>query len=111
MLMLTGVSPLVELIRNSMPALESSPHIELLGIFEVAIGLGLIIDRFARHASALMMLNLVAMLSLVLIAPALIFAPSFPELTVPGQFLVHNVVLVLAGLMVLSSRQRQFRKL
>src|SRR5712692_2189503 len=46
MLKLAGVSPVVSLLRNSVPFLAGSPYIELLGLAEIIIAIGLV-DRGA----------------------------------------------------------------
>lgn len=106
MLKLTGVSPAVELLRNSVPFLATSPYVELLGVAEIIIGIGLLVDRFSEHAATLMILHLLCTLALVLIAPSLIFAPAFPVLTMTGEFVAKNLVLITAGLAVISAPKR-----
>ena len=106
MLKLAGVSPVVALLHNAMPLLAASPYIELIGVAEIVIAIGLIIERFSDQAAALMILHLFCTLSLAIIAPTLVFAPAFPVLTMDGEFLAKNFVLITAGLVVISSRKR-----
>jgi uncharacterized membrane protein YphA (DoxX/SURF4 family) len=106
-LKLTGVSPVVELLRHSIPILAEYPYVQLLGMAEVLIALGLVIDKLSRPASALMMLNLVCILGIVVPAPALIFAQGSPGVTTQGAFLAYYIVFILAGLLILGWRQRQ----
>lgn len=106
MLKLAGVSPVADLLRNSIPLLAGSPYIELLGLAEIVIAIGLIIERLANQAATLMILHLFCTLSLAIIAPTLIFAPAFPVLTIDGEFLAKNFVLITAGLAVISSRDQ-----
>jgi putative oxidoreductase len=106
MLKLTGVSPVAELLHNSIPFLGTSPYIELLGLAEIVIAIGLIIERLANQAAILMILHLFGTLSIAIIAPTLVFAPAFPVLTMGGEFLAKNLVLITAGLAVISSHDR-----
>jgi len=106
-LKLTGVSPVVELLRHSMPVLSEYPYVQLLGLAEVLIALGLVIDKLSRPASALMMLNLVCILGIIVPAPALIFAQGSPGVTTQGAFVAYYIVFILAGLLILGWRQRQ----
>jgi uncharacterized membrane protein YkgB len=106
MLKLAGVSPVVDLLRRSIPFLAASPFIELLGLAEIVIAIGLVIDRLANQAATLMILHLFCTLSIAIIAPTLVFAPAFPVLTMDGEFLAKNFVLITAGLVVISSRGR-----
>ena len=106
-LKLTGVSPVIELLRHSIPVLSEYPYIQLLGLAEVLIALGLVIDKLSRPASALMMMNLVCILGIIVPAPALIFAQGSPGVTTQGAFLAYYIVFILAGLLILGWRQRQ----
>src|SRR5258708_118209 len=84
-LKLVGVSPVIDLLRDSVPFLANSPYIELLGAAEIVIAIGLIINRWSGYAAALMILHLFGTLSLVLISPRLVFEPVFPVLTMQGE--------------------------
>jgi uncharacterized membrane protein YkgB len=106
MLKLAGVSPVANLLRNSVPILAGSPYIELLGLAEIVIAIGLVIRRLANQAATLMILHLFCTLSVAVIAPTLVFAPAFPVLTLDGEFLAKNFVLITAGLVIISSRDR-----
>jgi putative oxidoreductase len=103
-LKLTGVSPVIDLLNHSLPMLAQSPHIELLGLAEMFIAVGLVVNKFSRYVATLMILYLFGTLSLVWIAPQLIFAPAFPVLTMPGEFIAKNFVLISAGLVVIESQ-------
>ena len=105
-LKLIEMSPVVELLRSSFPVLARSPYLELLGLAEIIIAAGLLVDRLSKPAAALMILHLLGTLSVVWVSPALVFAPAFPVLTMAGEFLAKNVVFIMAGLVVLSSRER-----
>jgi uncharacterized membrane protein YkgB len=102
MLKLTGVSPVVGLLRSSIPLLAGSPYIELLGLAEIVIAIGLVIERLAGQAATLMILHLFCTLTVAIIAPTVVFAPAFPVLTLDGEFLAKNLVLITAGLVVIS---------
>jgi len=53
-LKLIDASPAVQLIRQSFPIFASSPYLQLLGVGEVIIGAGLLIDRLSKYAAMLM---------------------------------------------------------
>lgn len=109
MLKLAGVSPAVDLLRHSIPFLAVPPYIELLGLVEIVIAVGLVIERLANQAATLMILHLFCTLSIAIISPTLIFAPAFPVLTMDGEFLAKNFVLITAGLVVMSHRESTTR--
>ena len=104
MLKVAGSSPVVELLRSSFGFLASAPFLQLLGAGEVLIGLGLLVPRFSRAAAAMMVIHLICTLSLVFISPSLVFAPSFPVLTMQGEFLAKNLVLISAGLALVAKK-------
>ncbi|MEW6207358.1 MAG: DUF417 family protein [Acidobacteriota bacterium] len=106
-LKVAGASPALDLLKHSFPLLADSPYLEMLGAGEMAIALGLVIDRLAKHASLLMMLHLVCTLTVALVSPSLIFSPSFPVLTMEGEFIAKNIVLIMAGMVILASEERQ----
>jgi uncharacterized membrane protein YkgB len=103
-LKVANVSPVIELLRASIPFLASSPYLQILGIVEITIGAGLLVDRLARQATALMILHLLGTLSLIAIAPSVMFAPAFPELTMAGEFVLKNVVLMSSALVIICAR-------
>ncbi len=105
-LKVANVSPVVSLLRASMPLLSGTPYLEILGIAEIAIGVGLLVDRLSRQATVLMVLHLLGTLSLFVVAPRIIFAPTFPVLTMEGEFVLKNVVLITSALVIMVLRPR-----
>jgi len=101
MLKVAGLSPVVGLLRSSFGFLASPPYLEVLGAGEIVIALGLLVPRLSRVAAALMIIHLLCTLNLVFISPSLVFAPSFPVLTMQGEFLAKNLVLISAGMTVI----------
>jgi len=105
-LKVANVSPVVNLLRASIPFLATTPYLEILGVAEMVIGVGLLVNRLANQAVALMILHLLGTLSLLVIAPRLIFAPTFPVLTLDGEFVLKNVVLITSALVIMFLRER-----
>lgn len=101
-----NVSPVVELLQNSFPFLASSPYLEILGLTEIFIAVGLMTNRFLPQTITLMTLHLMGTLAVVVVAPRIIFAPAFPVLTMEGEFVAKNFVLIAAGLVVAFSRRK-----
>jgi len=103
-LKVANVSPAAGLLRGSIPFLANSPYVQLLGGAEIVIGIGLLVNPLTKTASLLMILHLLGTFSLFLIAPRLMFAPAFPELTMAGEFVLKNIVLLIAALIIMCSR-------
>lgn len=105
-LKIMDVSPVMQLLQNSFPFLAASPYIELLGLTEIFIAVGLMTDRLLSQTIWLMTLHLLGTLAVVAVAPRVIFAPAFPVLTMEGEFVAKNFVLIAAGLVVGFSRRK-----
>lgn len=104
-LKVVGLSPVLDLLQKSFPMFAHSPYLEILGLGEMMIALGLVLNRFANYATLIMVLHLIATLAVVLVSPSLIFAPQFPVLTMEGEFITKNLVLIMAGVVILSTRE------
>ena len=105
-LKVVNLSPVSGLLRASIPFLAERPYLEILGVVEIVIGIGLLADRLATMASGFMILHLLGTLSLFVIAPRLVFAPTFPVLTMEGEFVLKNVVLIASALVIMVLRPR-----
>jgi len=72
----------------------------VLAVWETAIGLGLIAGRLLRTVLLLLFVQMVGTTAPVLLFPGDVFV-SFPfALTMEGQYIVKNLVLVSAGLVI-----------
>lgn len=100
-LKLLGHSPVASLVRQSYPFLPFEPFFVLLGGWEVLIGCGLIGKRALRCTLGSLLLHLTGTLITLWQAPALFFLNSNPFLlTMEGEFLAKNLVLITAGLVI-----------
>ena len=104
-LKIANVSPAVAILKSSFPVLANPPFLELLGVVEVAIAIGLVVKCLSRQTIVMMVLHLMGTLSVAVLSPHLIFAPVFPMLTLEGEFLVKNLVLIAAGVCIIVSRE------
>ena len=96
-----GVSPVVDLITATYFFLPPAFFIPVLGIWEVAIGLGLISKFFLRGTLALLWLQLIGAFAALVLAPALFFTnDNIFLLTMEGEFVIKNLILVAAGLVI-----------
>ena len=96
-----GLSPAEALITSSMPSfLPMSVFIPFLAVWEMVIGLGYITGRFMRATILLMALQMVGTLSPAVLNPGAVWV-SFPfVLTLEGQYMVKNMVLLSAALVI-----------
>lgn len=100
-LKLMNESPVVALLEHSFAFLARTPWLQLLGLVEILIAVGLVVPRLAKIAAVTVLLHLCGTLSVAVVAPHLVFAPRFPVLTMEGEFILKNVVLMAAAIAVL----------
>lgn len=95
-----GMSPAEDLVRATVPLIRGDVFVPILGIWEVVIGLGFITGRFLRLAILLLFLQMPGTLAPVVLLPERVFV-DFPfVLTLEGQYIAKNFVLVGAALVI-----------
>ena len=99
-----GMSPVVNLLKHSFPLFATQPYLGLLGLFEMVLAAGLLIPRLRRFAAGIAILHLLGTISVACINPGILFAPYFPVLTMEGEFIVKNFILISAFLIILFRR-------
>ncbi len=98
-----GLSPAENLIRESITFLPMNLFLPFLAIWEMAIGLGFIAGKFMRLTILLLFLQMPGTISPVFLRPDLVFI-QFPfALTLEGQYIVKNLVLIGAALVIGST--------
>ena len=96
-----GNSPVTSLIRETYTFLPVGIFIFILGVWEVFIGIGIILKRVLRCVLVLLCLHLVGTFTAVWFKPSLFFAQGFPfGLTIDGEFVIKNLVLIAAALVI-----------
>ena len=72
-----------------------------LGAFEIVVGILLIANRFLRVALALFAAQMVGTFLVFLVLPDVVFRDGNPFLlTVEGEFVIKNLVLIAGGMVV-----------
>lgn len=100
-LKLAGASPVADLVASSVPLLAPGEAVLALGAWESLIGLGLLAGVGLRLVLPMMGLLLLGTFSVLVLQPGLVFQGGNPLLlTLEGEFVVKNVVLLAAGLVV-----------
>jgi uncharacterized membrane protein YkgB len=80
--------------------------VPLLGVFEVLVGVGLLLGRGLRLVLVLFALQMVGTFLVLVVQPDVAFQHGNPLLlTTEGEFVVKNLVLLSAGLMIGSRLQ------
>jgi uncharacterized membrane protein YkgB len=95
-----GMSPAEDLVRATVPFLPGHLFLPFLGVWEILIGLGFLTGRALRGTILLLFLQMPGTMAPVFLLPERVFT-SFPfALTLEGQYVVKNLVLVAAALVV-----------
>lgn len=93
-------SPANELVENTILFIPSEIFIPLLGIWEIIIGIGLIIRRFNRIAILLLFLQMPGTMLPLILLPEVCYV-TFPfVLTLEGQYIIKNLVLISGGIVI-----------
>ena len=90
------------LVATTVP-IESSWFVPVLGVVEVVIGLAFVAGRFMRAMLPLFVLHLAGTFLVLIVLPEVAFENDNPlMLSIVGEFVVKNLVLLSAGLVVAS---------
>ena len=93
-------SPANELVENTIVFIPSEIFIPILGVWEIVIGLGLIIRRFNRVAIFLLFLQMPGTMLPLILLPEVCYV-TFPfVLTLEGQYIIKNLVLISGGIVI-----------
>lgn len=100
-----GLSPVEVLVKNTLDVLTSgllpaSVSIVLVATLECAIGFGLITGRLLRLTLVLLGFQMIGAMAPLFLFPGELFGGPFHAPTLEGQYVLKDVVLVAAGLVI-----------
>ena len=96
-LKLLGMSAVDELIRLTYSPFAAAPLYCALAVFELALGAILLAGLWKRWAALAVMGHLLGTFGVLISSPATAFSPYFPFLTMEGEFVIKNLVLIAAA--------------
>jgi putative oxidoreductase len=103
-LKVVGATPVADFVAGTLPWFDRAWLIPVIGLFEVAIGLGMVLDRFLVLVCAVLVGHLLGtFLSLVMQSDVTFQRGNPLLLATEGEFVVKNVVFIAAAL-VLAAR-------
>lgn len=103
-----GVTPVADLVADTVYWFDPDWVVPALGVFEIAVGLGLLFLITPRVVLALFALQMLGTFLVFLLQPGVAFQDGNPLLlTVEGEFVLKNLVLLAAGLVVGASVPRR----
>jgi len=99
-LKIIGGSPAADLVANTVYVLPPAVFVPILGIWEVLIGLCLFYRPLIRLGILLLFLQMPGTFLPIVILPDVVFVTFPHQLTVEGQYIVKNLVIIGAALVV-----------
>jgi putative oxidoreductase len=106
-LKIAGVTPVADLVADTVYWFDPDWFVPLLGSFEVLVGTFLVVGRLMRLVLLLFALQMIGTFLVFIIQPDVAFQDGNPlRLTVEGEFVVKNLVLLSAGIVVGSRLPR-----
>ncbi|MEK7579269.1 MAG: DUF417 family protein [Patescibacteria group bacterium] len=109
LLKIFGFNPVFDLINAVMPTLAVPPGLIFLGVFETAIGIGLLVNKARPIVHVLLLLHLAGTFLSFIMGTEIVFQPHFPILSLAGEFVIKNMTLAIAGLVVLLHESHRAR--
>jgi len=107
-LKLAGRSPIEDLVRDTACFVPGDVAVYVLGLWEIVIGLGLLLPVALRAVLALFCLQMLGTLLVLVVHPGAVFQDDNPLLlTITGEFVIKNLVLIAAGLVIGSTVRRR----
>jgi uncharacterized membrane protein YkgB len=95
-----GLSPAEGLIAQTVPFLPMAFFLPFLALWEVVIGLGFLTKRALRLTILLLFLQMPGTLAPIVVVPDQVFTVFPFGLTLEGQYIVKNLVLITAALVI-----------
>jgi putative oxidoreductase len=106
-----GSSPVASLIKETYRFMPFAIFVLLLGVWEIAIGVGIIIKRALRCVLILLGVHLVGTFTAIWFNPGIFFVRGVPLcLTTEGEFVIKNLVLITAALVIAGYEVKPLRK-
>jgi uncharacterized membrane protein YkgB len=110
-LKVAGRSPVADLVADTVYWLPADPFVRVLGAWEIVVGLGLIFPVALRLTLLLFWLQMAGTFLVLIVHPRLSFQDGNPLLlSLEGEFVIKNLVLIAAGLVIGSSVRRGERR-
>lgn len=96
-----GRSPVAGLVATTLPFMPADAAVIGLGVVEILVGLGLLTRIALRPVLVVFWLQLAGTFLVFIVAPSVAFQDRNPLLlTREGEFIVKNIVLIAAGIVV-----------
>lgn len=106
-LKITGQSPVADLVASTVYWIPSAFFVPFLGVWEVIVGVGLLFGVALRAILLLFWLQMAGTFLILVMHPDIAFQAGNPLLlTTTGEFVIKNLVLISAGIVIGSTVPR-----
>jgi len=103
-----NVTPVSDLVADTVYWVDPDWFVPLLGVFEMVVGVSLLARRALRVTLGLFALQMMGTFLVLIVQPDVAFQRGNPLLlTVEGEFVVKNLVLLSAGMVVGATVRRR----
>lgn len=111
LLKVIDASPVASLIYNTYPTFPEPLFIRFLGAWEIVVGVGLLGKLFLRATLALLWLQMAGIFFGFFLSPILYIVHGNPLfLSTDGEFVIKNLVLVAASLVIGGKEVKKVKK-
>lgn len=101
-----NISPAADLVRQTFSAFDGDVLIPILGYWEMLIAVSLLYRPLLPWAVPMLFVHLVGTLLPLLLIPEVCFSSMPFGLSLEGQYIVKNVLLFAAGIVVVSCERK-----
>ena len=109
-LKIAGTTPVAALVARTLPFFDARWFVPALGLFEVALAVALVSGRWLRSVVVIMAMHLCGTFLVFFTQPSVTFQNGNPLLlTTEGEFVLKNIVLIAACLVVATHPRPQRR--
>lgn len=109
-LKVSGDSPVVGLVTAAVPWFPPETFVPFLGVWEILVGVGLLFRVALRATLFLFWMQMAGTFLVLVLRPDIAFQRGNPFLlTTEGEFVIKNLVLICAGLVVGSTVPKDAR--
>ena len=107
-----GSSPVAMLIQETYSFMPIHVFMFVLGVWEIVIGIGIMLKRALRCVLILLCVHLLGTFTAIWFNPGIFFVQGVPLcLTVDGEFVMKNLVLITAALVIAGYEVKPLRRL
>ncbi len=87
--------------------IQNDISIKLLALWEVVIGLGLLLGVYTRFITYLFLIHMSLTFLPLFIFPSVSFTVAPYAFTLVGQYIVKNIVFILVGILILQNENKE----